>query len=266
MSSGSAYPGRMPGKAPAADATLRILRLMSQQRGPVAAATIARTLELPRSTVYQLLAALTEHGFVIPLPELQKYGLGVAAFELSSGFSRQQPLTRLGAPVLARLVDELGLNGHLTVLLGRDVVYLVEDRAPHGPYLVTDVGVRLPAHLTASGLAMLAWLPPAQVRALYPDRGSFITRTGEGIASYRELTTELKAIRDRGYALEDSSVTEGLRSIAVAVPDHVGWPAASVALTFPADRDVDLDASAERLGRAAAELGRRIGGGRVAGG
>ena len=251
----------MPGKAPAADATLRILRLMSEQRGPVAAATIARTLSLPRSTVYQLLATLTEHGFVIPIPELKKYGLGVAAFELSSGFNRQQPLTRVGAPVLARLVDETGLSGHLTVLLGRDVVYLAEERAPHGPYLVTDVGVRLPAHLTASGLAMLADLPAAQVRALYPDRGSFTTRTGTGIATYRDLSSELRAIRERGYALEDSSVTEGLRSVAVAVPDHVGWPAASVAVTVPADRDIDLNATAARIARAAAELGRRIGGG-----
>lgn len=250
----------MPPKAPAADATLRILRYLSQQRGPVAAATIARALELPRSTVYQLLAAMTEHGFVVPIPERAKFGLGVAAFELSSGFSRQQPLTRVGAPVLARLVDELGLSGHLTVLLGRDVVYLAEERAPHGPYLVTDVGVRLPAHLTASGLAMLADLPAAQVRALYPDRGSFTTRTGFGISSYRGLSAELRTTRERGYAVEDSSITEGLKSVAVAVPDHVGWPAASVAVTFAGDRDVDVEATAARIAHAAAELGRRIGG------
>ncbi len=252
------YDEGMPGKAPAADATLRILRLMSQQRGPVAAATIARSLALPRSTVYQLLATLSEHGFVVPLPEARKFGLGVAAFELSSGFSRQQPLTRVGAPVVARLVDDLGLSGHLTVLHGRDVVYLVEERAPHGPYLVTDVGVRLPAHLTASGLAMLAGLPPVQVRALYPDRGSFTTRTGAGVASYRELSAELRTTRERGYAVEDSSVTEGLRSLAVAVPDHVGWPAASVAVTFPSARDVDTEATAARISAAAAELTRRI--------
>lgn len=248
----------MPGKVPAADATLRILRLLSQQRGPVAAATIARTLSLPRSTVYQLLTALSEHGFVVPLPELKKYGLGVAAFELSSGFSRQQPLTRVGAPVVARLVDDLGLSGHLTVLLGRDVVYLVEERAPHGPFLVTDVGVRLPAHLTASGLAMLAGLPAAQVRALYPDRSLFTTRTGEGVASYRELSATLRLTRERGHAIEESSVTQGMRSIAVAVPDHVGWPAASVAVTFDAARNVDIEATATRIAASAAELARRI--------
>ena len=55
------------------------------------------------------------------------------------------------------------------MLHGRDVLYVVEERAPGRPPLVTDVGVRLPAHLTASGRAILAALPAAQVRALYPD-------------------------------------------------------------------------------------------------
>ena len=66
------------------------------------------------------------------------------------------------------------------MLHGRDVLYVVEERAPGRPPLVTDVGVRLPAHLTASGRAMLAALPPAQVRALYPDRGAFVDRHGPG--------------------------------------------------------------------------------------
>jgi DNA-binding IclR family transcriptional regulator len=101
------------------------------------------------------------------------------------------------------------------------------------------------------------------VRALYPDRGLFTTRTGNGVSSYRELSAELHLTRERGYAMEDSSVTEGLRSVAVAVPDHVGWPAASVAVTFPVDRDIDLDATVARITRSAAELGRRIGGGAI---
>ena len=50
------------------------------------------------------------------------------------------------------------------------MLYVIEERAPGRPPLVTEVGVRLPAHLTASGRAILAALPTAQVRALYPDR------------------------------------------------------------------------------------------------
>jgi DNA-binding IclR family transcriptional regulator len=165
---------------PAARHTLHILTYLAAQRGPVPAAVIAQALGLPRSTVYRLLGVLGELGFVLHFPEARRYGIGLAAFELSSGFSRQEPLARLGRPILAGLVDRIGESAHLAVLHGRDVIYLVEERAPRRPALVTDVGVRLPSHLTASGRALLATLPLPQVRALFPDRSAFVQRAGSG--------------------------------------------------------------------------------------
>ena len=70
----------------------------------------------------------------------------------------------------SRLVADTTHNGHFAVLDGRDTLYLIEERAAGRPSLVTEVGVRLPAPLTASGLAMLAALPAPQVRALWPSR------------------------------------------------------------------------------------------------
>jgi DNA-binding IclR family transcriptional regulator len=283
---GAVRPARAEGpaaarpKVPAADQTLRILSHLASQRGPVPAATIAAALGLPRSTVYHLLAVLQERGFVVHLPEERRYGLGVAAFELSSGFSRQQPLTRLGRPLVAGLVDRVGESGHLAVLHGRDVLYLVEERAPRRPSLVTDVGVRLPAHLTATGRAMLAALPPAQLRALYPDAAAFPERgthaaeaggapapagapaRGDGAAwSYARLKRVLQEVRAAGHASEHGEVTPGLASVGVAVLDHLGWPAAAIAVTYPeqaADETVERFTTGVR--EAAAALGRRIGG------
>ena len=108
------------------------------------AAAIARDLGLPRSTVYHLLAVLRDEGFVVHLPEQRRYGLGVAAFELGSAYARQEPLRWIAGTVLGRLVDATTHNGHLAVLHGRDVLYVIEERAAGRPSLVTDVGVRLP--------------------------------------------------------------------------------------------------------------------------
>ncbi len=58
------------------------------------------------------------------------------------------------------------------MLDGRDTLYLIEERAPGRSGLVTGIGVRLPAAPTSSGLAMLAALPPQQVRALWPSSGA----------------------------------------------------------------------------------------------
>src|SRR4051794_11946369 len=93
------------------------------------ASAIARDLALPRSTVYHLLAVLGEEGFVAHLAEERRYGLGIAAFELGSAYSRQAPLRWVAAPVMARLVDRTTHNGHFAVLHGREVLYLIEERA-----------------------------------------------------------------------------------------------------------------------------------------
>lgn len=245
-------------QVPAADQTLRILSFLARQRGPVAAGMMASTLELPRSTVYHLLATLQEHGYVVHLPEQRRWGLGTAAFELASGYTRQQPLSRLGRPLVAALSDRLGESAHLAVMSGRDVLYIVEERAVRRPALVTDVGVRLPAHLTATGRAMLAALPREQVRALYPDRSVFADRTGRGPATPTELRAVLTDVRRAGWASEDGEVTIGLRSVAVAVPDHTGWPAAAVAVTWSEESARDEAELAAVVAQTATTLAQRI--------
>ncbi|KSU65240.1 IclR family transcriptional regulator [Arthrobacter sp. NIO-1057] len=227
----------MGSKVPAADNTLRILRLLASRKSPTPAAMIASLLQLPRSSVYQLLTVMNERGFVTHYPEDKSYGLGIAAFELSSAYTRQEPLARLGAPLIAQLVDKVGESAHLAILHGSDVLYIVEERAKGRPSLVTDVGVRLPSHLTASGRAILAALPKSQVRALYPNAASFTDRVEQSsITSYSQLRRELEQCTQRGYAVERGDVTEDFHSLAVEIRDANDWPVAAVAVTFLAEK------------------------------
>ena len=242
-------------KVPAADQVARILSFLARQRGGVPAATISKNLGIPRSSVYHLLSALSRHGFVVNGDRL--WALGVAAHDLGSGFARQQPLALVGRSLVARLSDQLGENCHLAVLNGRDVVYVIEERASGKPSLVSDVGVRLPAHLTASGRAMLSVLSREQVLAIYPD-DSALTSRGEARQTRIELRDELRKTRERGYAIEDGEITSGLYSLAVPVLDRSGWPIASVATTFAASQNVAPAPLVEKLKQAAGEISRRL--------
>lgn len=247
--------------APAADTVLQILVLLARQLEPVPAATVAAALGLPRSTTYRLLGSLVDAGFVSYLPEEKRYGLGVVAFELGSSYSRQMPLRRVAQPVLARLVTATKENAHLAVLHGPDVFYVIEQRAPRRRALVTDAGVRLPATLTASGLAILSALPAAQVHAIYPDADTLVDREGRGPTSLAELGHLLDEVRTRGHALEDGQVTSGLASVGVPVLDRTGYPIAGISVTFEAAR-VDGARRAqlvEAIRRAAGTLSRRLG-------
>ncbi len=247
---------------PAARQALQLLEALARQPTPVPAATLVRELGLPRSTVYHLLGELVRAGFAVHLPEERRYGLGVAALELGTAYLAQEPLARLARPVLARLVDRVGQSAHLAVLHGREVLYVVEERAPGRPPLVTDVGVRLPAHLTASGRSILAELPPAQVRALFPAPEAFVDRTGVGPSSLSALRRVLTGVRRDGYASEDGEVTPGFASVAAAAHDHTGHPVAGLAVTYPVGdvADADRPQLARSVALAAAELTRRLGG------
>lgn len=253
-------------QVPAATRALRVLRYLAGQPDPVTLDRLAQAVGLPRSTAYHLVNAMVAEAFVVHLRDEHRYGLGVAAFEVGSGYIRQEPLQRIARRPLAGLVDAVGQSAHLAVLHGRDVLYVLEERAPGRPPLVTDVGVRLPAHLTASGRAILAALPASQVRALYPDRSAFVDRHGTGPASPSALRALLSETRQRGYAVETGEVTPGFASIASAVLDHNGHPVAGVAVTYRSPDEtgrgdgVDLATTILATRRTAAQVSRRIGG------
>lgn len=248
------------GQVPAATRALRVLRYLASQPDPVPLDRIAQEIGLPRSTAYHLVNAMIEEGFVAHLPEDRCFGLGVAAYEVGTGYARQAPLQRIARRPLAALVDQVGQSAHLAVPHGRDVLYVLEERAPGRPPLVTDVGVRLPAHLTASGRAMLASLPASQVRALFPDRDAFVQRQGLGPTSLSALRAMLADTRRRGYAFEDGEVTPGFQSVAAAVLDHNQLPVAAVAVTYAGDgaSDAATEDLVAAVKRTATGLARRI--------
>lgn len=222
-------------QVPSAYEVLAVLEFIGTQPAPVQASTISRELALPRSTTYHLLTALVSEGFVTHLPEERRYALGAVAHELGTGYARQVPLQRLAIHPMAGLVKKSRNTAHLTAMRGREVIYLIEQQAPRKPSLVTHEAVRLPAHLTASGRAMLAWMPEAQVAAIYAGETVLSRRTDHGPATVDELLTLLSAMRKAGFAWECEEVTRGLYSVAAPVFDRSAHPIASVALTVRAE-------------------------------
>ncbi len=221
-----------PLPVPALRRGLAVLRVLAGRPSPVSAGAIARDLGLARSTTYELLAELAAAGFAVHLPAERRWGLGVAAFEIGTAYLRSEPLERLGRPVLHRLSVGTGATAHLGILHGPETLYLLKERPPHSsPTLVTDVGIRLPAALTATGLSILAGLPAGQVRALFPTAAAFVDRTGRGPRSLPELRDRLASIRRQGWAHEDGQVATGAASVAAAVHDHNGLPMAAIGVT-----------------------------------
>ena len=197
-------------KVPAATHTLAILRLLMTTDAPISAARIATQLQLPRSTTYQLLKVMVDAGFVMHLKSHRTYGLGAAAYSLAQAYSTQQPLVRASTRHAQALAKLVGGSAHVSRLSsGMEVLYVLEERSAAAVSLITDVGVRLAAERTASGRAMLAALPDAELKAR-------VDAAGLG-RQWQKIHTMMQQVRSRGWAEETEEVSVGQSSIAAAV-------------------------------------------------
>jgi DNA-binding IclR family transcriptional regulator len=228
--------------SPSATRALQVLRLLATVGGPLPASQLAERLGVPRASTYRLLEAMEREGFVVRFPDEGRWGLGVATFEVGSAYLRRQPLERLARPLLQRLVSRTRRTAHLGILLGPEMLYLLVERPRRPDPLVTAVGVRLPAHHTASGRAILAHLPEQQVRAVF-SRG--------GVPP--ELA-DLDRDRVRGWSREEGLVTPGYGSVAAAVLDGSGRAVAAISVTA---RD-GLSTLVPEVRAAAATLSQRL--------
>ena len=251
----------MPSDVPAARHALRMLRMLAERTAPVPASALARQLGVPRSSLYQLARAMMDEGFLVHYPEERAYGLSALVTEIGAGMLQTDRLRRLAHPLLERLVAQTAtpLVAHLVVLTGAEVTYVDRLSAPRAPTTVSSIGVRLPAHLTATGRSALAAMPHEQVRALYPHRDALYRRTGPGPSTLLELDEVLRTARDRGWAVEDGDITGGYSSVAAAVLDRNRYPIAAIGVTFRTGPD---EAARSELGadvaRAAATLTARL--------
>jgi IclR family transcriptional regulator, acetate operon repressor len=238
-----------------------VLRFLSSRLRPAPTMAIAYACGIPKSSTHHLLNVMLERGWVIYFEADKGWGLGPAAFETGSAYLRSQPLQRVARPILQRLTAATERTSHLAVLHGADVLYL--DKELHcdvGRRFITEVGIRLPAHLTSVGRAMLAELTPAQVRALYV-RPVLVKRTERGPVTVGKLLEELREVKERGCAVEFGLTTPDVGCAGAAVVSHEGFPTAAVGVSFVRTGDCPSLRSriAKEVVTAAGELSRAIG-------
>ncbi|HVO55040.1 MAG TPA: IclR family transcriptional regulator [Solirubrobacterales bacterium] len=211
---------------------LEILETLAAHAQPMPTMAIARECDIPKSSAHHILNVMLERNYVTYHDHERAWGLGVSIFEVGSAYLRRTPLQRLGRPLLEGVCADTGEACHLAILHGTDVLYLDKEQpAWDGPNLVTDVGVRLPAHLTAVGWAILAELPEAEVRASF-EATPMATRTGSGPASLGALLENLAAVRARGFAFDDQMITPGICCLAAPVFSHSDRPVAALGVSY----------------------------------
>jgi len=236
----SARQAAEPGQEPAypiasVDNALRLLMLFRGQPR-VRLSDASAHLGVAHSTAHRLMAMLAYHGFVRQEPESRAYVAGPALVEIGLAAVRQIDIRGHARPVLEDLARSLGETAHLAVLEGANVRYLDAVESARALRVASRTGSALAAHCTASGKALLAELPDAEISALFAGQKALTALTERSISTRSGLLAELREVRRRGYAVNREESEEGVASVAVAVRGPQQVPVAALVVSAPVSR------------------------------
>ena len=154
-------PRARPG-SPGISAVLDVLEVLDRE-GPATLAQLARETGIAKSTLHRVCSMMFERGWVTRDPHSGHIELGPRVAWLAHS-APVSPLTAGFHGVARRLVARHNETTCLTVLDGRESVFIAKEETTHQVRLVTAVGNRLPAFAAASGRVMLADLPEERGR------------------------------------------------------------------------------------------------------
>ena len=207
-----------------------VIEVLAEARTSVALGNVAAAIGMSKAGTHRVLNTLCMRGFVVREAG-GIYSLGYKAWEIGCAVPGVALVSR-AAPVMQRMADAVGDGAILGALdNGFDVVYLhvIESREAVRVYI--DVGARLPAHVTATGLACLAWLPPERVMQILP--AALPARTPETIIDRDALLRELARIRVRGYAQTLGTFRSDVGGVAAPIFSADGKAIAALCVSSP---------------------------------
>lgn len=205
---------------PALRRATAMLRAISLSCEPMSAGQLSRELDIPRSTVYDILAVLEELNVVCK--RKSGYVPGPASTGVGAAYLRSMPVVNASAPAMRALADAIDGCVHLSTLRGNEAQILTADRGPDAPMCPWWPGDVQPVATSAAGQAILSCLPKGAIAELIDEH------------LMPKVLEELRAVRLRGYAIEhcdDSSKW----TMSAALQPRSGSLVAALSIVLPAN-------------------------------
>jgi DNA-binding IclR family transcriptional regulator len=192
---------------------------------------IAQTTGLPKATAHRIIMTLYNTGFLERTADGEKFRLGLPLLGLGLAALRRLDVRRAAQPYMQKLVDQFHEICTLGVFDRGQVLYVEVVHSNHSLTIAARVGRHLPAHCTASGKVLLAFLPPEIAEPILS--APLPAYTEKTITSPDQLREELRIVRQRGYAIADEELEMGIWAISAPIRGFDRSVVAAVSIPFP---------------------------------
>ena len=237
------------------DRAIRVLTALQGARR-MSLSELAARLDLAPSTTHGIVRTLVEHGMVVQERGSSRYQLGPAVLRLGNVYLDTLELRSKAVPWAEDLARRTGMAVRTGVLLIDDVVIIHHEPRPDGSRQMPEVGIVIPAHASALGKAMLAFLPEDAERMLAD--GDLRSMTGETLTDPDAISAQLEQIRTTGIAREQDEAVLGESALASPVFDSWGNVGA-IGVVIPSGADLASHEARDLVREAARALSRELG-------
>jgi IclR family transcriptional regulator, acetate operon repressor len=205
------------------------------ERGEVSASAVTAAFGLSRSATYRLLDRLRTGGYLQESATPGGYRLGPRMVVIGLAALNRMDLMHVAPPLLGPLAQSAGETVNLAVPQGDEMVYVHQHDGPGSIKVTARLGTRRPMNCTSLGKAFLAFLPDAEREERLATM-NYARLTPRSLLTADVLRPELARTRERGYAIDDVEVEEGVSCLGAPILDYRGRPVAAISIAGPAER------------------------------
>lgn len=211
-----------------------VLEALARSGSPASLTDLAAVLPFPKPTLRRLLLQLMDTGMVEQDTSSRRYRLGRRLIALAAAVLDQMEIRKAATPLLYELMKATGESVYLTVLDDMNIVYVDVVEGERSIRIVTKVGMRRPAYSTATGKAMIAYLPEQVRQHLLASILQPITPFTT--TSPTLLLQQLKEIQETGVAVSVDEAEVDVTGIAAPIFDVGKTCIAAVGVAVPSFR------------------------------
>lgn len=225
---------RIRAKEPAVPSLARgfsIMELLAKSKGGMTLSQLARSLKLPKSSVYCLLGTLEGLNYVARGSNSTRYRVSSRVYTVAQMALGGTSLREIALPHLQRLANSRRLTVHMAGLMDDHSIVLIEKISTiNSSYVATWIGEHVRLNCTALGKAIGAYLPQDDLSIMIARQG-LIRHNDNTIVSPKRLNQELALVRERGFSFDDEEEEINNRCIGAPIFDCMNRVIASLSVS-----------------------------------
>lgn len=214
----------------------RIMKSFTHEQPAMRVTDIAKELDLPKSTVSRLIQNLVAEEFLVKDTNSSRYLLGPAVFTLGGIYATSTHIFKEVTPVLTQVAYETKENVYISVLKDHNVIYVNKSLGPYYSEVSSEIGAKLPAHLTSSGKVLLAAKNETYINEMF-KQNNLGDYSEQAIHQFKQ---EIAKIQEQKYSINSGLLKDDNYSLAVPVYDGNGAVVCALTLVAPISRMSDL--------------------------